>query len=1029
MNQRTTAPRFSDLLVRNRPVTVGSSLAWVALTALAYLGNVLNLPLFFNVDFLFGSVFVLVVLHYFGWGPALVSGLIAASHTAVLWQHPYAVIIMTLEIAMVGLFYRRRSLNLMFIDTVYWVLIGMPLVVLFYGGVMGVAQQSTVLIVFKQAINGIVNALIAALVIGLVQQFVPRLERSETRSPFTFSQAIFLLIVAFVLLPAMVILVVSARAEMDRVERDVASKLEITTFSSRQAVSAWIAENLQTLRSLATYADMDDPNRLSVLRDEMALLKMSDADFRAMAVVDPLGRVIAGEPASIASEYLSDADLAQWPYFHRMVTGMQGIGSNVIDRDGDPLVMLGVPIIERDTMTGAVLGIIEVTRLQEMLYRLSGNWMVQATIIDGNKRVIASTSDDVESFHSFEEHVPAPDEHQYGNLYIRVPDVHNNVSIMQRWQHSEYLTMDRIGMSSDWRIVLGAPIAPYQDALNRRYQSMLLVMLLVIIGTILLSAGLSRRMLASLTKLTVAAENLPDKVTRQEELDWPSSRINEIDTLIECFRITSSHLGESFTRLQDANAQLIQAKHDAEAASRTKSEFLANISHDLRTPLNGILGYAQILARDTGLDSRTREAVAIIEKSGNHLLNLINDILDVSRIEAQKLVLMPDSFRLTGFLDDIADIVTLHARQKGLEIHTEFDPDLPPAVIGDQKRLRQVLLNLLNNAVKFTESGEVWFRAQRVDGTPGEGVTLRFEIEDTGVGIPEEEQEDIFSPFKQLSKHIQSEEGTGLGLAIVKRLVEMMGGVVGVESTPGEGSRFHFTVVLDPATDLPETPRPASAIAGYEGPRVKVLVVDDKWENRSVLRSMLEPLGFAVVEASNGEEGIASVLRERPDIVFMDLVMPVVDGFEAIRTIRDRDDISETRVVAVSASVADTIRQECLRVGFDDFLPKPFRQFDLLEAVRAHVGLVWVHERRSPSEQATGFDQVAPPEELLDQLEAEVAAGNIRRILERADAIRRANPEYAPVADRITKLAQEFQINRLADYINRLRHATVTHDG
>jgi signal transduction histidine kinase/DNA-binding NarL/FixJ family response regulator len=1022
MDNLRQKPTLLDLAVRYRPVTAASSAIWIGLTALAYLGNVANLPLFFNVDFLFGTVVVFVILHYFGWAPAVVSAIIASAHTAVLWEHPYAVVIMTLEMVLVGVFYRRRSGNLMLLTTIYWILIGMPLVVLFYGGVMGVAQQSTVLIVFKQAINGIVNALIASLAISLIQHFFPGLDRAASRSPFTFSQAIFLLMVALVLLPAMVILVVTARAEMGRVEEDVASKLEITSFSSRQAVNAWISENLQTLRSLASYAQMDNPDRIEVLRTELHLLNMSDPDFLAMTVVNPMGDVVAGESSGLTGEIarqLGGPDLPTRPYFRRMVTGMRGIASNVVTVDGAPTVVLAVPIVERDIMTGGVLGMIDPGRLREMLVRLSGNWMVEATIVDADNRVVASTAPGVSFSDDFGPRMPREHEHEHENLYIRVPETNQNVSIMQRWQHSQYLTRDRIGTTSSWSIVLQAPIAPYQDALNTRYQSMLLVVLLVIIGTILLSAALSRKMLSSLTQLTIVAENLPDKVTRQEELDWPESRIHEIDRLINCFRVTSAHLGESFARIQEANIQLVSAKQEAEAASRTKSEFLANISHDLRTPLNGILGYAQILTRDTSLDTRTREAVTIIEKSGNHLLNLINDILDVSRIEAHKLVLRPEPFRLVSFLDDIADIVSLQARRKGLRIHADFDTGLPAAVVGDEKRLRQILLNLLNNAVKFTDAGDVWFRARPA------GDRLVFEVEDTGPGIPEDQLQEIFSPFKQLSKHIQSEEGTGLGLAIVKRLVEMMGGEVSVRSRPGEGSCFSCTVRLPSADEPPPLIHSPSTVSGYEGPRRRVLVVDDKWENRSVLRSMLEPLGFEVEEAADGAQGLEVIERQKPDLVFMDLVMPVVDGFDAIRSIRDTPSIAATRVVAVSASVAESIRNECLRVGFDEFLPKPFRQLDLLETTRSLLGVVWTHHTRRTKAEYGASQEVVPPAELLDEIEQQVASGNIRRILLATDTIREAGERYAPVADRIAAMAQEFQINRLADYIKRLRHAKV----
>lgn len=1004
-----------------RPITPLSALAWIALTAGGYLANVANVPLFFNVDFLFGSVFALIVLHYYGWGPGLVSALIIASHTAVLWSHPYSVIVFALEIGLVGLFYRRRSYNLVLLDTLYWVIVGMPLIVLFYGGVMNVAVESTILVVFKQAINGIINALLASIVISVVQHLFPRMDGSNERAPFAFSQAIFLLMVAFVLVPGMIILVVSARSEMARVESDVASKLEITAFSTRQAINAWIDENLETLGSLANVGNLREPGALESLRDEMELLNTSDGDFQAMALIDVFGGVVAGAPREVAEQRLADARLAQWPYFTRMTTGMMGVASNVIDRGEDSLVILGVPIGDRESMAGAVLGIVESQRLREELFRLSGRWMLDATILDGSNRVIASTHTSVRRFQGFDHLVPHPTEHQWGNIYLRMPAADEGTSFMQRWQRSEYIAHQRVGMNSAWSILLQAPIAPYQDALNDRYTSMLLVMLLVVVGTVLLSSLISSRMLSALTRLTRVTNNLPEKVTTREEIDWPTSRIQEIHTLIHSFTVTSDHLGDSFHRLQEANRELSIAKQEAEAASRTKSEFLANISHDLRTPLNGILGYAQILVRDETLDDQTREAVSIIEKSGNHLLNLISDILDVSRIEAKRMSLEPEPLRLPGFLDDLADIVTLQARIKGLRLETMFAADLPEAVVADEKRLRQVLLNLLTNAVKFTSEGTIRFLVSREAGG------IRFEVEDTGPGIPAEQQEEIFSPFRQLGRHIRTEDGTGLGLAIVQRLVQLMGGTVSVESALGEGSRFWFVVDLPETSELPAPAAPSSTIEGYEGERKRVLVVDDKWENRSVARGMLEPLGFEVVEAEDGRAGVQAARSNAPDLVLMDLVMPVMDGFDAIREIRANWDSAELPVIAVSASVADTIRAECLRVGFSEFLAKPFKQADLLEAVRGATGVVWVLGERHAS---VSREEIAPatiPADVLERISTQVQAGNIRRIVEAADELLN-EPAYAPVGGQIVRFAQQFRINELSDYLDRIRGAVEAHE-
>ncbi len=1019
-NEQRKHRRLSELAVRRATVTFWSAFGWIALSAAAYAGNALHVPLFFHAEILFGSIFTLIVLHYYGWVPALITSAVAASFTAILWLHPYAAVVLVLETLFVGLLYRRRSQNLMLLATLFWIPVGMPLVLFFYSGVMQIGLSAAIIVMLQQAINGIFNALIASLIIGGLKSFWPGLEPAESRMPFAFAEVIFLMVVAFVLIPAMGILIVSARTEMYRVEEEIHARLSLTSASTKQGVSAWMSENLHTLGSLATYARPQDSEQMRELRQEIALLKMSDEDFSAISVLDSVGRVVAAEPMEVARHALSGADVSSWPYFVRMANGMHGVASNAVARPGSgaPMVLLGVPIVHGDSFAGAVVGVLDVDKLRDVLQRLTGSWQVSATIVDGNGLALASTASDLTRFSEAHNHLPLPEEHLWSNLFVRFPPEDEYDSTLRRWQEAQFITLDRMGVNSDWLLLLDAPTAPYQEALTLRYQSTLFWMMVIIIAVTGLAALISRAMLGALTRLTVAAENLPDKVTAAQELDWPSSRIGEIDTLIHCFRITSDHLGSSFQQIQEA-------KRQAEAASHTKSQFLANVSHDLRTPLNGILGYAQILSHDSSLDERTQEAIRIIERSGNHLLNLINDILDISRIEAQRLELSENSFALRNFLEDLADIVRLQVRRKGLSLHTQFDPDLPTAVTGDEKRVRQILLNLLNNAVKFTSQGEVTFRARWQSGL------FSAEVEDTGMGIPADEQEAVFSPFRQLSKHVQSEEGTGLGLSIVARLLEAMGGSVTLESTPGVGSLFRVTIPLAATHDCPVPVRNARSISGYEGARVSVLVVDDKWENRSVLRSMLEPLGFRVLEAENGAEGLSCIREERPQMVFMDLVMPVLDGFGAIKNIRAQRSAQKPAVVAVSASVANTIRQECVRVGFDDFLAKPFEEHQLLALIHRHTRVTWTYrdngeEQRSGPE--TGGVVTVPAADELQQLAGLVSTGHVRQILNAADRLERNDSRLQPFADHVRKLAQEFQINQLADYLTHLARGTVEQD-
>ncbi len=463
-----------------------------------------------------------------------------------------------------------------------------------------------------------------------------------------------------------------------------------------------------------------------------------------------------------------------------------------------------------------------------------------------------------------------------------------------------------------------------------------------------------------------------------------------------------------------------RAEEAAEAASRAKSEFLANMSHELRTPLNGILGYAQILKRDKSLTDSQKNGVDIIQRSGEHLLTLINDTLDLSKIEAQKLDLEPSDFHLPEFLKNIADIHRIRAEQKGLSFVYEPLTPLPTGVRGDERRLRQVLINLLGNAVKFTEDGGVAFRVGYEDRS-SESASIRFEVEDTGVGIAPEKLDEIFAPFQQVSGHRKQVEGTGLGLAISQKLVHLMGGELQVNSTPGEGSVFR--VVLD----LPEVPGWKEAApkvertpTGFKGGPKKVLVVDDKEANRSVLVHMLSPLGFEVVEASDGREGLEKAAGIRPDLILMDLVMPVMDGFEATRRIRRSAELKEVVVIALSASVFEHSRRESIDAGCNDFIPKPVRAENLLEKVGAHLGLEWIYgaeaETGSPDETEEAPFVAPPPEEVASLFDL-AQKGHIVPIREQIDRIERLGEQFVPFAAELRKLAKGFHMKQMCGFL------------
>ena len=411
------------------------------------------------------------------------------------------------------------------------------------------------------------------------------------------------------------------------------------------------------------------------------------------------------------------------------------------------------------------------------------------------------------------------------------------------------------------------------------------------------------------------------------------------DDEVALFGMLGETIAGAFVR-RDIAVSLERAKLTAEAANRAKTEFLASTSHELRTPLNGILGYAQLLDRDQSLTDDQREAVQTIQWCGEHLLKIINELLDLAKIESSRFDLAPSAVDLPRLLQDTADLGRLRATEGGLAFSFEIASALPKQVFADAAKVRQILLNLLSNAAKFTRSGGISMRVHAVsDGTVEQ---LAFEVEDTGIGIPKKELAKIFEPFHQVAAH--ATEGTGLGLTITKRLIDAMGGSIEVSSRPGRGSRFVVRLALPRVNEPVATePPPARTVIGYLGGVRSILVADDKAENRTVLSRLLEPLGFIVYQAADGNEALTVARERHPDLILMDLVMPNLDGFEAIRRLKLDPELAHVRTIAVSASAFDDTRRESLQQGAVDFIAKPIRMTELLERLRHHLDVEWVY--------------------------------------------------------------------------------------
>ena len=455
------------------------------------------------------------------------------------------------------------------------------------------------------------------------------------------------------------------------------------------------------------------------------------------------------------------------------------------------------------------------------------------------------------------------------------------------------------------------------------------------------------------------------------------------------------------------------ALEEAKRLARSRSEFLALMSHELRTPLNGILGYAQILGRDKTLGARQLAGVQVIQQSGEHLLTLINDILDFAKIDAGKMELRTSEIQLGNFLHAIAGIVRVKADQKRLEFICSFAPDLPVWIEADEKRLRQVLLNLLSNAIKFTERGQVSWRVDYV--RPG---CLRFEVKDTGISIPTDQLEAIFQPFEQVAGKSHQFGGTGLGLPISRQFMRMMGSDIHVESKPGLGSNFWFELdVVVKAGDVTVT-SPPHVVTGYAGPQKTILLVDDVQANRDVVVEMLARLGFVMIEAVDGREAVAKAHTHHPDLILMDTIMPVMDGLEAIRCLRQLSGYATVPIITISASASKQDEANSLAAGANTFISKPLDLMRLLSQIGRLLKLDWNYESAA-SDSSKDESFVLPPAQEIEILHHLALSGSMREILQHANRLIEMNAFYRPFAEHLRGMAQGYETKALLSFIEQ----------
>ena len=914
----------------------------LALIIAGLAGNYFKYPIFLNIDFLFGGIFALLALQFFGFGRGIMAAAVIAGYTFLLWNHPYAIIIQTAEVAFVGWLMCRRRVGMVLSDTLFWLILGMPLVYLFYHVVMHVPLSSVYITMTKQAVNGIANALIARLI------FNGYALRSRS-SKMSFREIVYNLLTVFVLTPTLILLAVSSRSDFNETDQHIRLTLNDGSARLNHYISTWVGSRKATIVNLADLAASRTPQQL---QPHLEFINKSDVNFPRVGLLDKTATITAYAPLvdefGVSNIGISAADR---PYVQTLRKTLKPMLSEVLM--GRVIKSFGYTLEDIPTLdVWWELAYPDPEYRQMIICEWSSHFdnanngifePLEAKIRckDGTTRtVLASAAPLQESF--------------AGEHLVILFDITERMLAENALLESHRFLDSIIDQSSInmWVSDSKGTLLRANEALRRQLNvtdDELVGIYNIFEDPIVVGQGFLPQVLevfdkGQATRFTINYDtshnhNLNPEKRSQAILEVTISPVLNSDGVVTNAIIQHFDISE----LKQLEHELKEAKTVAESANRAKSEFLANMSHEIRTPLHGLLGMAQLLEM-TPLTEEQKEYLAALKLSGKNLVSLINDILDLSKIEAGKITIEMNEFSLRCAIDEVYLMQKSAIFFKNLSFRVTIDEQIPHLIQGDQLRVKQIIHNLLGNAAKFTKQGGITIAA-RIHELHYGSCVIEISVTDTGIGIAAEALEKIFNPFVQEDGSTTRQfGGTGLGLTISRHLTELMGGSISVVSSQGVGSTFKIKLpfIIPAALHTTEIKAPL-AVPLWDAPPLRILLVEDNPVNQIYCRALLGMHGHEIMTAENGEECLEAVDRVQFDLILMDIQMPLMNGREALRAIRSKEERTSRhqRVIALTAHALHGAKENFLAEGFDGYLSKPMEQGALITEMKRVMNLTF----------------------------------------------------------------------------------------